>query len=189
MNKRIIPSNTCPRSTCFNPLFDELFLKLNRRKFLLGTGAFTTAMIAGNRDNYTANAQTKADPNMKFLVVDDYSTMRRIVINLLKQLGYTNVAEAEDGIMALAQLRSQSFDFVIADSDMPNMDGITMLQNIRADPALSKIPFLLMTSDANKDRIMPMMLAGANGYIVKPFTAATLQEKLTKILEKLNRAK
>src|SRR5438128_899379 len=107
-----------------------------------------------------------ADPKMRFLVVDDFSTMRRIVKNLLKELGYANVDEAEDGVQGLAKLRSESFDFVVSDWNMPNMDGLTMLQNIRADPAL----------------------AGANGYVVKPFTAATLDEKLNKIFEKMEKA-
>ena len=126
-----------------------------------------------------------ADPKMKFLVVDDFSTMRRIVRNLLKELGYANVDEAEDGAMALAKLRSESFDFVISDWNMPVMDGLTMLQTIRADPALAKLPVLMVTAEATKENIMAAGLAGANGYVVKPFTAATLDEKLSKIFEKL----
>ena len=129
-----------------------------------------------------------ADPNMKFLVVDDFSTMRRIVRNLLKELGYTNVDEAEDGAMGLSKLRSGSFDFVISDWNMPNMDGLTMLQQIRADPALSKIPVLMVTAEAKKENIIAAAQAGANGYVVKPFTAATLDEKLGKIFEKLGKA-
>lgn len=126
-----------------------------------------------------------AGPNTKFLVVDDFSTMRRIVRNLLKELGYTNVDEAEDGVMALAKLRSESFDFVVSDWNMPNMDGLTMLQNIRADPALCKLPVLMVTAEAKKENIIAAAQAGANGYVVKPFTAATLDEKLAKIFEKL----
>jgi two-component system, chemotaxis family, chemotaxis protein CheY len=125
------------------------------------------------------------DPNMKFLVVDDFSTMRRIVRNLLKELGYTNVDEAEDGAMGLSKLRSSQFDFVISDWNMPNMDGLTMLQQIRADPALSKLPVLMVTAEAKKENIIAAAQAGANGYVVKPFTAATLDEKLGKIFEKL----
>ena len=125
------------------------------------------------------------DIKMRFLIVDDFSTMRRIVRNLLKELGYTNVDEAEDGDMALAKLRGEPFDFVISDWNMPNMDGLTMLQNIRADPALSKLPVLMVTAEAKKENIIAAAQAGANGYIVKPFTAATLDEKLTKIFEKL----
>jgi two-component system chemotaxis response regulator CheY len=125
------------------------------------------------------------DPNTKFLVVDDFSTMRRIVRNLLKELGYSNVDEAEDGSMALAKLRSEQFDFVISDWNMPIMDGLTMLQNIRADAALSKLPVLMVTAEAKKENIIAAAQAGANGYVVKPFTAATLDEKLSKIFEKL----
>lgn len=128
-----------------------------------------------------------SDPNMKFLVVDDFSTMRRIVRNLLKELGYTNVDEAEDGAMGLSKLRSGQFDFVISDWNMPNMDGLTMLQQIRADPALAKIPVLMVTAEAKKENIIAAAQAGANGYVVKPFTAATLDEKLGKIFEKLSK--
>lgn len=127
-----------------------------------------------------------ADPKLRFLVVDDFSTMRRIVRNLLKELGYSNVDEAEDGAGALAKLRSEQFDFVISDWNMPVMDGLTMLQNIRADAALSKIPVLMVTAEAKKENIVAAAQAGANGYVVKPFTAATLDEKLTKIFEKMN---
>ena len=128
-----------------------------------------------------------AGPNTKFLVVDDFSTMRRIVRNLLKELGYSNVDEAEDGQMALSKLRSEAFDFVISDWNMPVMDGLTMLQNIRSDPALSKMPVLMVTAEAKKENIIAAAQAGANGYVVKPFTAATLDEKLAKIFEKLEK--
>jgi two-component system chemotaxis response regulator CheY len=126
-----------------------------------------------------------ADPKTKFLVVDDFSTMRRIVRNLLKELGYTNVDEAEDGAMALSKLRSEQFDFVISDWNMPVMDGLTMLQTIRADAALKKLPVLMVTAEAKKENIVAAAQAGASGYVVKPFTAATLDEKLAKIFEKL----
>ena len=129
-----------------------------------------------------------ASPNTKFLVVDDFSTMRRIVRNLLKDLGYTNVDEAEDGVMGLSKLRSGSFDFVISDWNMHNMDGLTMLQNIRADAALAHLPVLMVTAEAKKENIIAAAQAGANGYVVKPFTAATLDEKLGKIFEKLEKA-
>ena len=129
-----------------------------------------------------------ADPNTKFLVVDDFSTMRRIVRNLLKELGYSNVEEAEDGVDVLAKLRSGNFDFVVSDWNMPNMDGLTMLQTIRADAALSKLPVLMVTAEAKKENIIAAAQAGANGYVVKPFTAATLDEKLSKIFEKLEKA-
>ena len=129
-----------------------------------------------------------ADPKLKFLVVDDFSTMRRIVRNLLKELGYSNVEEAEDGADGLAKLRGGNFDFVVSDWNMPNMDGLTMLQNIRADAALSKLPVLMVTAEAKKENIIAAAQAGANGYVVKPFTAATLDEKLSKIFEKLEKA-
>ena len=126
-----------------------------------------------------------AGPNTKFLVVDDFSTMRRIVRNLLKELGYTNVDEAEDGSVALSKLRSDKFDFVISDWNMPVMDGLTMLKNIRGDAVLAKLPVLMVTAEAKKENIIAAAQAGASGYVVKPFTAATLDEKLAKIFEKL----
>ena len=125
------------------------------------------------------------DPNIRFLVVDDFSTMRRIVRNLLKELGFTNVEEAEDGLVALGKLRSGSFDFVVADWNMPNMDGLTMLQNIRADANLKHLPVLMVTAEAKKENIIAAAQAGANGYVVKPFTAAVLDEKLGKIFAKM----
>ncbi|MDR3482725.1 MAG: chemotaxis response regulator CheY [Burkholderiaceae bacterium] len=128
-----------------------------------------------------------AGPNTKFLIVDDFSTMRRIVRNLLKELGYSNVDEAEDGQMALSKLRSEPFDFVISDWNMPVMDGLAMLQAIRADAALAKLPVLMVTAEAKKENIIAAAQAGASGYVVKPFTAATLDEKLAKIFEKLDK--
>jgi two-component system chemotaxis response regulator CheY len=106
----------------------------------------------------------------------------------LKELGYANVDEAEDGVQALAKLRSESFDFVVSDWNMPNMDGLTMLQHIRSDPALAKLPVLMVTAEAKKENIIAAAQAGANGYVVKPFTAATLDEKLNKIFEKMEKA-
>ena len=126
-----------------------------------------------------------ANPNTKFLVVDDFSTMRRIVRNLLKELGYSNVEEAEDGADGLNKLKQGGFDFVVSDWNMPNMDGLTMLHNIRADAALASKPVLMVTAEAKKENIIAAAQAGANGYVVKPFTAATLDEKLSKIFEKL----
>jgi two-component system, chemotaxis family, chemotaxis protein CheY len=128
-----------------------------------------------------------ADPKTKFLVVDDFSTMRRIVRNLLKELGYSNVDEAEDGVMALQKLRTEKFDFVVSDWNMPNMDGLEMLKQIRADAALSSLPVLMVTAEAKKENIIAAAQAGASGYVVKPFTAATLDEKLSKIFEKLEK--
>ncbi|SAL20622.1 chemotaxis response regulator CheY [Caballeronia telluris] len=125
------------------------------------------------------------DKNMKILVVDDFPTMRRIVRNLLKELGYSNVDEAEDGAAGLARLRGGGFDFVISDWNMPNLDGLSMLQQIRADAALSHLPVLMVTAESKKENIIAAAQAGASGYVVKPFTAATLDEKLSKILEKL----
>ena len=123
--------------------------------------------------------------SLKFLVVDDFSTMRRIMRNLLKELGFTNVDEAEDGAVALGKLREGNFEFVVSDWNMPNMDGLTLLQNVRADPKLKTLPFLMITAEAKKENIIAAAQAGASGYIVKPFTAATLQEKLDKIFEKM----
>ena len=123
--------------------------------------------------------------SLKFLVVDDFSTMRRIVRNLLKELGFTNVDEAEDGAVALAKLREGNFEFVVSDWNMPNMDGLTLLQNVRADARLKTLPFLMVTAEAKKENIIAAVQAGASGYVVKPFTAATLQEKLEKIFEKM----
>jgi two-component system chemotaxis response regulator CheY len=111
--------------------------------------------------------------------------MRRIVRNLLKELGFENVDEAEDGQMALEKLRTGGFQFVVSDWNMPNLDGLSMLQQIRADANLAKLPVLMVTAEAKKENIVAAAQAGANGYVVKPFTAATLEEKLTKIFEKI----
>ena len=127
------------------------------------------------------------DMKMKFLVVDDFSTMRRIVRNLLKELGFLNVDEAEDGAVALAKLTGEHFDFIVTDWNMPNMDGLTLLQQVRANPALKHLPVLMITAEAKKENIVAAAQAGASGYIVKPFTAATLSEKLNKIFEKLEK--
>lgn len=124
-----------------------------------------------------------ADTNMKFLVVDDFSTMRRIVRNLLKELGFTNVDEAEDGVVALQKLRGDAFHFVVSDWNMPNMTGIDLLKAIRGDAALKHLPVLIVTAEAKKENIIAAAQAGASGYVVKPFTAATLEEKLNKIFK------
>lgn len=124
-----------------------------------------------------------ADSNMKFLVVDDFSTMRRIVRNLLKELGFNNVDEAEDGVDALGKLRNGGFEFVISDWNMPNMTGIDLLRAIRADAALKSLPVLMVTAEAKKENIIAAAQAGASGYVVKPFTSATLDEKLGKIFK------
>src|SRR5690554_3239515 len=122
---------------------------------------------------------------MKILVVDDFPTMRRIIRNLLKDLGFENVDEAEDGVQGLEKLRNTTFDLVVSDWNMPNMDGLEMLKSIRQDPELGKVPVLMVTAEAKKENIIAAAQAGANGYVVKPFTAATLEEKLNKIFEQL----
>ncbi|MCL2831191.1 MAG: chemotaxis response regulator CheY [Betaproteobacteria bacterium] len=127
------------------------------------------------------------DPKIKFLVVDDFSTMRRIVRNLLKELGFANVDEAEDGVIALQKLQGGGFDFVVSDWNMPNMDGLTLLQTIRASDSLKHLPVLMITAEAKKENIIAAAQAGASGYIVKPFTSATLSEKLQKIFEKMDK--
>ncbi len=127
-------------------------------------------------------------PDLRFLVVDDFSTMRRIVRGLLKELGYANCDEAEDGSEALGKLRSSKFDFVVSDINMPNLNGFELLDAIRADAALRHLPVLMVTAEAKKEDIVRAAQSGANGYIVKPFTKATLEEKLQKILAKLQLA-
>ncbi len=124
--------------------------------------------------------------NIKILVVDDFPTMRRIIKNLLKDLGFENVDEAEDGQMGLDKIRNGNFDLIVSDWNMPNMDGLTMLQQIRADANLSTLPVLMVTAEAKKENIVAAAKAGASGYVVKPFTAAVLEEKLNKIFEKIN---
>ncbi|MDY6941623.1 MAG: chemotaxis response regulator CheY [Pseudomonadota bacterium] len=125
------------------------------------------------------------DKNMKILVVDDFSTMRRIVKNLLGELGLTNVVEADDGKTALPILQSSRIDLVITDWNMPGVTGIELLKSIRSDPSLTAIPVLMVTAEAKREQIVNAAQAGVNGYIIKPFTAATLKEKLEKIFERL----
>ena len=122
---------------------------------------------------------------MKFLIVDDFSTMRRIVRGLLKEMGCNNAEEAEDGQVALAMLKNNKFDFVVSDINMPNMNGFQLLQAVKADDALKHIPVLMVTAEARKEDIVLAAQSGAAGYIVKPFTKATLEEKVQKILQKL----
>ena len=123
----------------------------------------------------------------RFLVVDDFSTMRRIVRNLLKELGFVNVQEAEDGVEALRKLRGAEFDFVVSDWNMPNMTGIELLREIRRDAKLKHLPVLMVTAEAKRENIIEAAQAGASGYVVKPFTAATLDEKLKKIFQNMNK--
>lgn len=125
------------------------------------------------------------DKNMKILVVDDFSTMRRIIKNLLKDLGFSNIQEADDGSTALPMLQQGDFDFVVTDWNMPGMQGIDLLRAIRSDDSLKHLPVLMVTAEAKKEQIVAAAQAGVNGYVVKPFTAATLKEKLEKIFERL----
>lgn len=123
--------------------------------------------------------------NMKILIVDDFSTMRRIIKNLLRDLGFNNTHEADDGTTALPMLRSGGFDFLITDWNMPGMQGIDLLRAVRADPQMKAMPVLLVTAEARRDQIVLAAEAGVNGYIVKPFTAQTLKEKIEKIFERI----
>ena len=124
-----------------------------------------------------------ADPNMKILVVDDMSTMRRIVKNILKQLGFNNLEEAENGQKALKKLKADTYGFVVSDWNMPIMMGIDMLRAIRADEKLKTIPVLMVTAEAQKENLMEAVQAGVSNYVVKPFTAETMQEKINKIFK------
>jgi len=123
--------------------------------------------------------------DLKFLIVDDFSTMRRIVRGLLKEIGYINAEEAEDGAVALNMLRSSKFDFVVSDINMPVMTGFELLSAVKADPTLKHLPVLMVTAEARKEDIVRAAQDGAAGYIVKPFTKATLEEKVQKIMQKL----
>lgn len=127
------------------------------------------------------------DKGIRILIVDDFSTMRRIVKNLLNDLGFTNTAEADDGTTALIELRKNRYDLVITDWNMPGMPGIDLLKTIRADAALSKTPVLMVTAEAKREQIIEAAQAGVNGYIIKPFTAATLEDKINKIFERLEK--
>jgi two-component system chemotaxis response regulator CheY len=125
------------------------------------------------------------DKNMKILVVDDFSTMRGIIKNFLRDLGYGEVTEAEDGSVALPMLQTGSYDFLITDWNMPGMNGLELIQSVRATPKLAALPILMVTAEAKKEQIVAAAQAGINGYIVKPFTANTLREKIEKIFERL----
>lgn len=128
------------------------------------------------------------DRNMKILVVDDFSTMRRIIKNLLRDLGFVNMDEADDGATALPMLKSGRYDFLITDWNMPIMEGIELLKRIRADAELADLPVLMVTAEARREQIVLAAEAGVNGYIVKPFTAHTLEQKIAKIFERLGAA-
>ena len=123
---------------------------------------------------------------MKILIVDDFSTMRRIIKNLLRDLGFTNTQEADDGSTALPMLKSGDFDFLVTDWNMPGMSGIELLKQVRADAKLAGLPVLMVTAEAKRDQIIEAAQAGVNGYVVKPFTAATLKEKIDKIFERVD---
>jgi len=120
--------------------------------------------------------------DLKFLVVDDFSTMRRIIKNLLHDLGYPNVTEADDGKTALPMLQAGGFDFLISDWNMPGMSGLELVKAVRQDARLARMPVLMLTAEAKREQIIEAAQAGVNGYVIKPFTAETLKEKLDKIL-------
>ncbi|MBC3961759.1 chemotaxis response regulator CheY [Pseudomonas simiae] len=123
---------------------------------------------------------------MKILIVDDFSTMRRIIKNLLRDLGFTNTVEADDGITAIPILNSGSIDFLVTDWNMPGMTGIDLLRHVRADEKLRSLPVLMVTAEAKREQIIEAAQAGVNGYVVKPFTAVALKEKIEKIFERIN---
>ena len=125
------------------------------------------------------------DKNMKILVVDDFSTMRRIIKNLLRDLGFNNTSEADDGQTALPMLQAGDFDFLITDWNMPGMTGIDLLRTVRADPKLASLPVLMVTAEQKREQIVEAAQAGVNGYVVKPFTAGVLKEKIDKIFERV----
>ncbi|MEX0616063.1 MAG: chemotaxis response regulator CheY [Methylophaga sp.] len=126
------------------------------------------------------------DKNMKILIVDDFSTMRRIIKNLLRDLGFNNTLEADDGLTALPILQAGGIDFLITDWNMPGMQGIDLLKKVRADEKLVSLPVLMVTAETKREQIIEAAQAGVNGYIVKPFTAATLKDKIEKIFERIN---
>ncbi len=123
---------------------------------------------------------------MTILIVDDFTTMRRIIKGLLRDLGFTNTLEADDGLTALPILKAGGVDFLVTDWNMPGMQGIDLLKTVRADEALSTLPVLMVTAETKREQIIEAAQAGVNGYIVKPFTAATLKEKIDKIFERIN---
>lgn len=122
---------------------------------------------------------------MKILIVDDFSTMRRIIKNLLRDLGFTNTQEADDGVTALPMLKNGDFDFLVTDWNMPGMTGIDLLKEVRADAKLVSLPVLMVTAEAKRDQIVEAAQAGVSGYVVKPFTAQVLKEKIDKIFERV----
>lgn len=127
------------------------------------------------------------EKNIKVLIVDDFATMRKVVRNLLKQVGYEDIVEAEDGVMALKTLKSQKVDVIVSDWNMPNMTGLELLKAVRADADLAKTPFLMVTAEALQDNVVAAVKAGVSNYIVKPFTAEVLNEKIKKIMESIDK--
>lgn len=132
------------------------------------------------------NLEVDLNKDMKILIVDDFSTMRRIIKNLLRDLGFTNTVEADDGLTALPILNAGGIDFLVTDWNMPGMQGIDLLKAVRADEKLSTMPVLMVTAEQKREQIIEAAQAGVNGYIVKPFTAATLKEKIDKIFERID---
>ena len=126
------------------------------------------------------------DKNLKILIVDDFSTMRRIIKNLLRELGFSNAVEADDGQTALPILQAGGIDFLVTDWNMPGMTGIDLLKKVRADPNLATLPILMVTAEAKREQIVEAAQAGVNGYVIKPFTAVTLKEKIDKIFERID---
>ena len=126
------------------------------------------------------------EKNINFLVVDDFATMRKVLRNLLKQSGYENVVEAENGVSALQIIKTQKIDFIISDWHMPSMTGLDLLKSVRADKEVSDTPFLMITAETVPDSIMSALKAGASSYIVKPFTAEVLNERIAKIMAKMD---
>ena len=124
--------------------------------------------------------------NMKILIVDDFSTMRRIIKNLLRDLGFNNTSEADDGHTALPMLQTGQFDFLVTDWNMPGMTGIELLKKIRADAKIAKLPILMVTAEAKREQIIEAAQAGVNGYVIKPFTAQALKDKIEKIFERVD---
>jgi len=140
------------------------------------------------RDDAARLSEACVDKNMKVLIVDDFSTMRRIIKNLLRDLGFDNTAEADDGDSALPMLQAGGFDFLVTDWNMPGMSGLDLLKQVRADEKLAALPVLMVTAEAKREQIVEAAQAGVNGYIVKPFTAHTLEKKLDRIFERLENA-
>ncbi len=132
-----------------------------------------------------SKTEVSLDKNLKILIVDDFSTMRRIIKNLLRDLGFNNTVEADDGMTALPILQSGSIDFLVTDWNMPGMSGLELLQKVRAEPSLAKLPVLMVTAEAKREQIILAAQAGVNGYVVKPFTAAVLKEKIEKVFERI----